>query len=209
MNADQFARAVGCVPERAEVWFEPFKAAMALHAIDTPYRQAALLAQVGHESAGLTRIKENLNYSAQRMMAVWPKRFPTIESARYYEHSPERLANFVYANRMGNGPYASGEGWLYYGRGPIQITGKNNYFRVRAAIDLDVVANPDLLLQPTPGALSACWFFTDIGGNELADAGLYDAISQRVQGVTTVEAVLGLDDRHARLTTALAALTKG
>lgn len=209
MNADQFIRAVGCTAERAEVWFEPFKAAMALHAIDGPLRQAALLAQVGHESGGLARVVENLNYSAQGMMRAWPSRFPTIESAHYYEHSPERLANFVYANRMGNGPYASGDGWRYRGRGPLQITGLDNYRGMGKALSLDLVANPDLLLQSTPGALSSCQFFVNIGGNDLADGSLIDAISQRVQGVSSPEKVLGLVDRRERFAAALLVLSKG
>jgi len=209
MNVDQFIRAVGCTAERAEVWFEPFKAAMALHAIDRPLRQAALLAEVGHESGGLARVVENLNYSAQGMMRAWPARFPTIESAHYYEPSPERLANFVYANRMGNGPYASGDGWRYRGRGPIQITGVDNYRKMGKALGLDLVENPDLLSQPTPGALSSCRFFVDIGGNDLADGSLIDAISQRVQGVSSPEKVLGLVDRRERFAAALLVLTKG
>lgn len=206
MNALQFAKATGCTPDRAEVWFGPFKAAMALYAIDTPLRQAALLATVGHESGSLGRVEENLNYSAQAMMQAWPKRFPTIESARYYEHAPERLANFVYANRMGNGSFGSGDGWRYRGRGPIQITGHGGYARLSAALGLDLVADPDILLQPTPGALSACWFFNDIDGNELADHGQFDLISQRVNGATTVERVVGLEDRRERYAAALAAL---
>lgn len=209
MNAAQFAAAVGCTAERAEVWFEPFKAAMALWAIDTAARQANLLAQVGHESGSLSRVVENLNYTAQQMMATWPKRFPTIESARHYEHAPERLANFVYANRMGNGNYTSGDGWRFRGRGPIQVTGRDNYVRMTRALGVDLVADPDLLLQPGPGAQAACCFFVDIGGHYLSDQGHPDLISQRVNGAATADAVVGLADRRMRYATALATLTKG
>lgn len=194
MNAQQFARAMQCTPALAAVWFEPFAAAMAELGIDaTAERTAAFLAQVGHESASLCTLQENLNYSAQRMCQVWPRRFPTLESAHFYEHSPERLANLVYASRNGNGAFESGDGWRYHGRGPIQITFADNYRRCGIALNLPLLEKPDLLLDPVNGARSAAWFWEDHGCNEKADAGDFEAITRAING-----GLNGLDDRRAR-----------
>jgi putative chitinase len=204
MTPQQLALALECPLERAALWLMPLTVAEDEFLIDTPRRQAAFLAQIGHESTGLAHLEENLNYSAQRMMAVWPKRFPTIESARYYEHSPERLANFVYANRNGNGGYVSGDGWRYRGRGPIQTTGLHNYALLRDALGLDVVTAPEMLLAPVAGARSAANYFARHGCNSLADVGDIDGISRIVNGGTQ-----GIDDRRRRYVAALQILTTG
>jgi putative chitinase len=122
-------------------------------------------------------------------MEVWPKRFPTIDAAHYYEHSPERLANLVYASRMGNGAYESGDGWRYHGRGPIQLTGADAYRRAGIALNLPLIEQPDQVLQPQVGAQVAAWFFTDRGCDGLDIQGS----TQRING-----GLLGLDDRQAR-----------
>lgn len=119
---------------------------------------AMLLAQVGHESADLTRLEENLNYSAERLIAVWPNRFPAYAIASQYAGNPSALANNVYGDRLGN--VEPGDGWKYRGRGPLQLTGRDNYQRFATAIDDDSpVKTPSLLTEPTLGALSACWYF--------------------------------------------------
>jgi putative chitinase len=177
MDIQQFCAAVQCTRMVADVWHDAFEAAMREFAITTPSRQAAFLAQVGHESLSLSRIAEGLNYSAQRLMAVWPKRFPTLESTHYYEHQPEHLANFVYANRMGNGPFESGDGFRFAGKGPLQITGRANYEELGDALDLPLADHPEMLLEPAVGARAAAWFWAVHGCNELADAGDFDAIS--------------------------------
>jgi putative chitinase len=194
----QFARAVQCTLLTAEPWHAPFLAAMAERHIDTPRRQAAFLAQVGHESSSLSRVEEGLNYTAQRLMQVWPKRFPDFDSAHYYEHSPERLANLVYASRMGNGAYESGDGFRYRGRGPIQITGADSYRRCGIALNLPLIEQPELLLQFGPGARSAAWFWEDRSLNALADADDFDAITRRINGGTE-----GASQRLARYEQAL------
>lgn len=117
-----------------------------------------LLAQVGHESNDLTRLVENLNYSAERLMAVWPSRFPTYAIAQKYAGNPEKLANNVYGGRMGN--LDPGDGWRFRGRGPIQLTGRDNYTRFANAINDDTpITSPESVAQPTIGALAACWYF--------------------------------------------------
>lgn len=149
-----------------------------------------LLAQVAHESAELTRLEESLYYTARRMTEVWPSRFPTVASAQPYARNPEALANNVYANRMGNGPPDSGDGFRFAGKGPIQLTGRDNYQRFANAINDDTpIKNPSSLTMPTMGALSACWYYSAHvpNGADIALATL------RING-----GYQGLSDREAR-----------
>jgi len=126
--------------------------------IDTPVKLAHFLAQVGHESANFKAVTENLNYRAKGLLAIFKKYFPTEAKAKEYERKPEKIANLVYGNRMGNGDEASGEGFRFRGRGYIQLTGKNNYKAFDAVVEEDIVANPDLVATKYP-LLSAAWFF--------------------------------------------------
>lgn len=150
-------------------WVDPLNEAMAQFEINNRDRVAAFLAQIAHESGGLRVLVENLNYSAKRLMQVWPKRFPTLQKAMQYENNPEKLANFVYANRMGNGNEASGDGWTFRGRGVIQMTGRGNYKAVGKALELDLEENPENLEEPKYATLSAAYFWQSHGLNELAD----------------------------------------
>jgi putative chitinase len=137
--------------------------------INSSARIAAFLAQVAHESGELRRLVENLNYSAKGLMRVWPKRFPTLEKATAYERQPEKLANYVYAKRLGNGDEASGDGWRFRGRGLLQITGRGNYRTAAKALELRLEDQPDLLETPPVAALAAAQFWQSRGLNELAD----------------------------------------
>ena len=166
---------------------------MAKFEINTPLRLAHFLAQAGHESGNFRLVKENLNYSAKGLNVIFKKYFPTLEAAAAYERKPEKIANKVYANRMGNGDEASGDGAKYCGRGYIQLTGKTNYQAFFTSMKLDV--NSDPALVATQYALaSAAWFWSKNGLNKLADGGATDAavtsITKRVNGGT-----IGLDDR--------------
>lgn len=171
MTALTAAQLRACLPRvpDADVWTMALNAAMARYAITTPARVAAFLAQVAHESAECRRLVENLNYSAPRLTAVWPKRFPTLAAAKAYAHAPEKLANVVYANRLGNGDVASGDGWRFRGRGLMQITGRTNYREAGAALGIDLEARPEALEQPGPAALAAAHFWAARGCNALAD----------------------------------------
>jgi putative chitinase len=120
---------------------------------------AVFLAQIAVESAEMNRLEENLNYSAERLRAVWPRRFPTAEIAQRYARNPEALANFVYSNRMGNGPPESGDGWKYRGRGLKMVTGRNNYLAAATALGLPLISDPDLLLTKPAAAKSAAHFW--------------------------------------------------
>jgi putative chitinase len=154
----------------AASWIEPVRQAMDEWEINTDARVAAFLAQVIHESASFNQLTENLNYTAARLCMVWPKRFESAQAAAPFANNPERLANLVYANRMGNGDERSGDGYSFRGRGLIQLTGRENYTRCGLALQQDLLARPDLLLQPIAASRSAAWFWKSRGLNELADA---------------------------------------
>lgn len=156
-------------PQRAAQWIAALNDSMRACAIDTPLRQSAFLAQVLMESGELRQVQESLGYSAQRLHVVWPKHFPSLELAEAYSHNPQKLADHVYANRMGNGDEASGDGWNYRGRGLIQLTGRAGYERFSRDMGIDAVSNPDLLQEPSGAALAAAWFWRSHGLNELAD----------------------------------------
>ncbi len=150
-------------------WVEPLNDICPKYDINSPDRLACFLAQVAHESGSFNTLTENLNFSATRLMAVWPKRFPDMAVAAQYAGNPQKLANYVYANRMGNGDAASGDGYNFRGRGLIQLTGRSNYQRAGQQLNLPLLANPDLLLEPRNAVLSAAWFWASLGLNELAD----------------------------------------
>ena len=172
---------LGMIPETAEKF-----------QINTPIRLAHFLAQCGHESAGFKVAQENLNYSAKGLLGIFKKYFPTEDLAKQYERKPEKIANRVYANRMGNGDEASGDGFKYRGRGFIQLTGKDNYTAFGKSIGVDIASNPELVATKYP-LLSAAWFFSknclkkcDLGAGN--DAVL--AVTKCVNGGT-----IGLEDR--------------
>lgn len=158
------------------------------------------LGQVLHESQMLERLEENLRYkSAERIAAVWPRRFPSMIHAEPYVLKPDRLANCVYANRMGNGDEASGDGWRYRGRGLIQVTGRDNYRDVGIKLGVDLLGNPDLLATKTLALRSAiAWWEGNIPDHLMGDT---VRITKRVNGGTA-----GLDERVALVKRARAAL---
>ena len=151
-------------------WIRPLNDAMwKFHIRNNVQRMAAFLAQIAHESSQLNRIEENLNYSPQRLVAVWPRRFPDVKSALPYARNPSRLATKVYGGRMGNCKEEDGDdGWRYRGRGLIQLTGKNNYTLAEESLNLPFVELPDMLLQPQYAALTAAWYWDSRKLNTLA-----------------------------------------
>ncbi len=176
-------------------------------AINTPRRIAAFLAQTMHESSEFTATVENLNYSAEGLAGTW-KRFrkpdgtPT-EQARLLARKPEAIANVVYADRYGNGPEVSGEGWKYRGRGLIQTTFKDNYRTVSKGLAIDVVLNPDILAEPDLAVASACVYWDTHHLNALADAGDIDGITRAIN-----PAMKGAAERSANYIRILAAMEK-
>lgn len=190
------------MPRCPDEWGRALLTALPDYDINTPLRQAAFIAQVAHESAQLTRVEENLNYSAEGLRKIFPKYFPTDELAAQYARKPQKIASRVYASRMGNGDEASFEGWRYHGRGPIQLTGRDNYRLCGAALALDLLEDPDQLLMPEAGIESACWYWTGRGLNTLADINDFKTITKRING-----GLIGLEDREKYYQRAMEVLT--
>lgn len=169
--------------------------------IDSPRRLAAFLAQCAHESGLFAHVRENLNYSAQGLRGIWPKRFPTLAAAQPYHRNPQKIANKVYADRMGNGPESSGDGWAYRGRGLIQLTGKSNYIACSAGLEYDVVADPDYLETTEGAARSAAWFWYSRNLNKWADLGDIKTMTKLING-----GYIGLEEREHFYHSALSVL---
>ena len=172
------------------VLFPIFENIFPKYDIVTVERVAGFLAQCGHESADFTILKENLNYSADGLHKVFPKRFPTLEAAQPYNRNPEKIANKIYCDRMGNGPESSGDGYKYRGRGAIQLTGKDNYTRFANAIgkSLDETV---AYCETLDGAIeSACWFWQTHKLNDYADNNDIVGMTKVINGGT-----IGLEDR--------------
>lgn len=208
--------AAGVRANVSEQWLQPIQEACNKFGIDTKNQEAAFIAQCAHESGGFTMLEENLNYRAAVMAVCWPKRFAELDAqgkpkkdaqgknipnkfALALERKPELIANSVYSARMGNGPLESGDGWKYRGRGLKQLTGKDNYKRCGPAIGVDLVNNPELLIQPKYAALSAAWFWHSNKCGPLAESGDFVALTKKINGGT-----IGLADREKRYKAVLA-----
>lgn len=171
-------------------WYDAVSSILPEYEINTPQRVAAFLAQCAHESGGFVFLKENLNYKAASLRKVFPKYFADDATAAAYANKPERIANRVYANRMGNGDENSGDGFRYCGRGLIQLTGKDNYTFFAASLDIPVEEASEYL-QTFEGAVqSACFFWEQNNLNKWADAGDILTLTKRINGGT-----IGLEDR--------------
>ena len=198
MTPDQLAAATGCKPDIASRWAPAFTAAFDEFKFDNRPRRAMLVAQCAHESANFTRLRESLNYSAEALHRQWPNRFSAAESQRVGRtvNQPANevaIANIAYASRMGNGDIASGDGWRFRGTGPIQLTGRDMYTRAGAALHLDLVNNPDQLLDPFVGCRVAGWFFAvEKGLLPIADRGDVVTCTKYINGGT-----IGLSARIA------------
>jgi putative chitinase len=174
-------------------WLDALNQLLPDYEINTPQRMAAFIAQCAHESGGFRTLKENLNYRAVTLRKIFPKYFPTDELANEYANKPnkqEAIANKVYANRMGNGDEASGDGYRYCGRGLIQLTGKDNYSWFAASLGITVEEAAEYLQTFEGAAQSACWFWETNNLNQWADKGDILTLTKRIYGGT-----IGLEDR--------------
>lgn len=165
-------------------WVDPLRRAADRYEIDTRLRVAAWLANILHETGGLRRLEESFAYSRKRLLEVFGKYFKSSNVDAYLGF-PKKIANHVYANRaeLGNGDEASGDGWRFHGRGPAQLTGRNNYTKCAAAIDVDIVSDPDAVVRSKDvGALTAGWFWAANGLARFADVGDFDIVCQRWNG---------------------------
>lgn len=175
--------------EVIEKFVDPLNTAFERFEINTPQRIAMFLAQVGHESAGLTAVRENLNYKAATLSKVFPKYFRDRNPADY-ERQPEKIANLVYGNRMGNGPEESGDGYKYRGRGLIQLTGHDNYNAFANSMGMAIDEAVQYLETPEGAAMSAAWFWNSRKLNAVADAGDIVKSTKLINGGT-----IGLEER--------------
>lgn len=173
---------------RAAQWLFPLHEAMSGYGIlETPSRAGMFLAQVLHESQELSRLVENLNYSAKGLLKTFPRHFPTQQEADAYAGKPEAIANRVYGNRMGNGAEATGDGWRFRGRGLGHLTGRDNYRACSRGIFMKeaiLLEHPELLEQPDLAARSFAWFWGTKGLNGVADAGDFERVSRIINGGT-------------------------
>lgn len=208
ITASQLAQAMQCPQARAQRWHPALVTAMQRFGINTPRRAAHFVAQLGHESLSLQRTEENLNYTTlAQLLKVFGHRLPAGGEAAFLRQ-PAKLGNQVYAGRNGNGNTASGDGYLYRGRGPIQVTGRDNYRRIGQLIGHTLEAQPDLLIDVEVGALAAGAYWQDNGLNALADTGEVLAVSRKINlgSAASKRTPEGLQDRIDRTRRALAIL---
>lgn len=192
-----------CDVGTANKWAQYLQVSAERFHIDTPERIAGWLAQCAHESNNFRALSENMNYSANALLKTFPKYFNPLEAAQY-ARKQEKIANKVYANRMGNGAEESGDGWKYRGRGLIGLTGKTNYrlFGKDVGSEKEILDHPELVSEPKYAALSAAWFWASNGLNQLADIKDIIGMSKKVNGGT-----IGLDHRKQLYTQICKALS--
>ena len=197
VNAEQLARLhIG-----AE-WVDALNETFSRFNITTNNQKAMFIGQCSHECGNFRILEENLNYRAATLMKLWPKRFPTQEIANAYDRNPKKIANMVYASRMGNRDESSGDGYRFRGRGCIQLTGHANYFHCGKALGVDFVANPDLVATPKYASLSAGWFWSTHNCNAPADALDFAKVTKIING-----GLIGLADREKHVREALSVLS--
>lgn len=201
LTAEKLAKILEISTSSAGAWMPHLDATMTKYAINSRLRIAAWIAQVGHESARLKTKEENLNYSAEGLLSTFPSYFDS-KTASEYARQPEKIANRAYANRLGNKNEASGDGWKFRGRGLIQVTGMENYQQCSKALGINLLDNPDALLDDANAAMSAGWFWGAKGLNNYADRKDFDTTTRRIN-----PAMKGKADRDAIYQRALKVLT--
>jgi putative chitinase len=190
-----------CPKTRDEIlhgYVDPLNEIAAYYELTTPARLAGFLAQIIHESGSFNFTKENLNYSAKGLRGVFSKYFPDDATAEAYARQPEKIANKVYANRMGNGDEASGDGFKFCGRGLIQLTGRTNYTKFAEAVSMSLDDAIAYLETPEGAVASAGWFWDNNGLNDYCDNDDFTGLTKRINGGTN-----GLAERLALYNAAL------
>jgi len=195
VNAEQLSR-LQIGPE----WVDALNTTFQRFNIDTSLRQAAFIGQCSHECGNFRILEENLNYKAEALQKLWPKRFDAAK-AQACQRNPRLIANTVYSNRMGNRDEASGDGYRFRGRGCIQLTGHANYFHAGQACGMDFVMEPELVATPLYASMTAGWFWNTHNLNQYADIQDYVSMTKKINGGT-----IGLEDRIKHINQALAVL---
>ena len=199
---DAALRAIMPLCRQPEQWVKPLAEAAREYGIDTPERMGCWLGTCAHESAELNRLVESFDYRPSRLVAIFPRYFDTQRAAAY-AGKPSAIANYVYANREGNGDEASGDGWRYRGRGPIQLTFRRMYERAGRALGLDLLNKPELLERPDVGARASAWVWAvektlnDVADRAAEDPACHLIVCQRITGARDEKTARsrGLDER--------------
>jgi putative chitinase len=181
-------------------WVDALNETFQRFEINTPRQRAGFIGQCGHECGQFKVLEENLNYRAETLMKLWPKRFDAAK-AQACARNPKLIANTVYSGRMGNRDEASGDGYRFRGRGCIQLTGSDNYFHAGKALGVDFWSNPDLVATPKYAALTAGWFWSTHNCNQLAESANWAGLTKKINGGT-----IGLQDRISHIEKALGVL---
>lgn len=202
VNADQL-RALKIDPNLVD----PFNETFQRFGILTPAQQASWIGQCGHECGNFRILEENLNYRAPTLLKLFPKTPKrqwgfTPEEAAAYEKQPQKIANRIYSNRMGNRDEASGDGWRFRGSGFLQLTGHSNFYHAGQALGVDFVMQPELVRTPMYAAQTAGWFWQTHKLNQYADKGDFLTMTKRINGGT-----IGLEDRIKHINHALHVLS--
>jgi len=179
------------------VWVDPLNETFDRFSIDNVRKQAAFIGQCSHECDHFTKLEENLNYRASTLERLFGHKF-SPEEIPEYAMRPQRIANRIYANRMGNRDEASGDGWLYHGRGIIQLTGHDNFWHFGQAVGQNFVRDPSPVSKPLYAAMSGGWFWATHGCNQLAEYENWELLTKRINGGT-----IGLNERIALIKQAL------
>jgi putative chitinase len=186
---------------------DPFNETFERFGITTPAQQASWIGQCGHECGNFRIMEENLNYRAPTLLKLFPQTPRRVwgftpESAAAYEKQPQRIANRIYGNRMGNRDEASGDGFRFRGSGFLQLTGMNNFYHAGQALGVDFIMQPELVRTPMYAAQTAGWFWQTHRLNQYADSGDFVTMTKRINGGT-----IGLDDRIKHINHALEVLS--
>jgi putative chitinase len=182
---------------------DPFNETFERFGIVTPAQQASWIGQCGHECGNFRIMEENLNYRAPTLLKLFPQTPKRVwgftpESAAAYEKQPQRIANRIYGNRMGNRDEASGDGFRFRGSGFLQLTGMNNFYHAGQALGVDFIMQPELVRTPMYAAQTAGWFWQTHRLNQYADSGDILTMTKRINGGT-----IGLEDRKKHIEHAL------
>ena len=186
-------------PSLADAFNETFQR----FGINSPVQQASWIGQCGHECGNFKILEENLNYRAATLLKLFP-RTPkrawgfTPEEAAAYEKQPQKIANRIYGNRMGNRDEASGDGWRFRGSGFLQLTGHSNFYHAGQALGEDFVMQPELVRTPKYAAMTAGWFWQTHKLNQYADSRDFVMMTKKING-----GIIGLDDRIKHINHAL------